>query len=167
MQYMRAVIVLLFTLFLPASLLADNFISVFMEKYAQEDKLLNNVNIGKTMLDMMAENTADGELKNVFKELDSICIVSSDDVEDSKYYFEMANDLFVESFTDYEEVVSVNETGSKISVWMNKQGEELQELILVALDGDGGFSVISVSGKIDFDSLSKLSGSLKSGEQLP
>lgn len=164
---MRAVIVLLFTLFLPASLLADNFISVFMEKYAQEDKLLNNVNIGKTMLDMMAENTADGELKNVFKELDSICIVSSDDVEDSKYYFEMANDLFVESFTDYEEVVSVNETGSKISVWMNKQGEEMQELILVALDGDGGFSVISVSGKIDFDSLSKLSGSLKSGEQLP
>lgn len=167
MQYMRAVIVLLFTLFLPASLLADNFISVFMEKYAQEDKLLNNVNIGKTMLDMMAENTADGELKNVFKELDSICIVSSDDVEDSKYYFEMANDLFVESFTDYEEVVSVNETGSKISVWMNKQREEMQELILVALDGDGGFSVISVSGKIDFDSLSKLSGSLKSGEQLP
>lgn len=167
MQYMRAVIVLLFTLFLPASLLADNFISVFMEKYAQEDKLLNNVNIGKTMLDMMAENTADGELKNVFKELDSICIVSSDDVEDSKYYFEMANDLFVESFTDYEEVVSVNETGSKISVWMNKQGEEMQELILVALDGDGGFSVISVSGNIDFDSLSKLSGSLKSGEQLP
>lgn len=164
---MRAVIVLLFTLFLPASLLADNFISVFMEKYAQEDKLLNNVNIGKTMLDMMAENTADGELKNVFKELSSIRIVSSDDVEDSKYYFEMANDLFVESFTDYEEVVSVNETGSKISVWMNKQGEELQELILVALDGDGGFSVISVSGKIDFDSLSKLSGSLKSGEQLP
>lgn len=164
---MRAVIVLLFTLFLPASLLADNFISVFMEKYAQEDKLLNNVNIGKTMLDMMAENTADEELKNVFKELSSIRIVSSDDVEDSKYYFEMANDLFVESFTDYEEVVSVNETGSKISVWMNKQGEEMQELILVALDGDGGFSVISVSGKIDFDSLSKLSGSLKSGEQLP
>lgn len=167
MQYMRAVIVLLFTLFLPASLLADNFISVFMEKYAQEDKLLNNVNIGKTMLDMMAENTADEELKNVFKELSSIRIVSSDDVEDSKYYFEMANDLFVESFTDYEEVVSVNETGSKISVWMNKQREEMQELILVALDGDGGFSVISVSGKIDFDSLSKLSGSLKSGEQLP
>lgn len=164
---MRAVIVLLFTLFLPASLLADNFISVFMEKYAQEDKLLNNVNIGKTMLDMMAENTADEELKNVFKELSSIRIVSSDDVEDSKYYFEMANDLFVESFTDYEEVVSVNETGSKISVWMNKQREEMQELILVALDGDGGFSVISVSGKIDFDSLSKLSGSLKSGEQLP
>ncbi|SFL20595.1 DUF4252 domain-containing protein [Proteiniphilum acetatigenes] len=164
---MRIVMVMLFSLLLPAALLADNFVSVFMERCAEDERLLNNVNIGKTMLDRMAANTDDEELKSTFKELNSIRIISSDNVEDSKYYFKKANELIKESFMDYEEVVSLSEIGSKISVWVKRQGEEKQDLILIALDSDGKLSIITVSGKIDFDSISKLSGSLRDGQQFP
>ena len=164
---MRIVLLMLFSVFLPSTLFADNFVSLFMEKCAEEERPLNNVNIGRTMLDKMAANTDDEELKNAFKELNSIRIISSDNVDDSKYYFKKANELIKESFYDYEEVVSLNEMGSKISVWVKNLNEEMQSLILFAIENDGKFSVITVSGKINFDSISKLSGSLRSGDPFP
>ena len=164
---MRIVLLMLFSVFLPSTLFADNFVSLFMEKCAEEERPLNNVNIGRTMLDKMAANTDDEELKNAFKELNSIRIISSDNVDDSKYYFKKANELIKESFYDYEEVVSLNEMGSKISVWVKNWNEEMQSLILFAIENDGKFSVITVSGKINFDSISKLSGSLRSGAPFP
>lgn len=164
---MRIVLLMLFSVVLPSTLFADNFVSLFMEKCAEEERPLNNVNIGRTMLDKMAANTDDEELKNAFKELNSIRIISSDNVDDSKYYFKKANELIKESFYDYEEVVSLNEMGSKISVWVKNLNEEMQSLILFAIENDGKFSVITVSGKINFDSISKLSGSLRSGAPFP
>jgi len=158
---------MLFSVFLPSTLFADNFVSVFMEKCAEEERPLNNVNIGKTMLEKMAANTDDEELKNTFKELNSIRVISSDNVEDSKYYFKKANELIKEAFYDYDEAVSVNEIGSKISVWVKRQEEERQDVVLIALDSDGKLSIVTVSGKIDFESISKLSGSLRNGEQFP
>ena len=158
---------MLFSVLLPGTLFADNFVSVFMEKCAEDERPLNNVNIGKAMLEKMAANTDDEELKNTFKELNSIRIISSDNVEDSKYYFKKADGLIKELFYDYEEVASVNEMGSKISVWVKRQGEERQDVILIALDSDGKLSIITVSGKIDFNSISKLSGSLRNGQPFP
>lgn len=164
---MKIIIVALFSLFLPGTLFADNFVSVFMDRCAENGRPLNNVNIGKTMLDKMAANTDDEELKAAFRDLHSIRIVSADNVEDSKYYFKKANELIKESFGDYEEAVSLSETGSKVSVWMKRHDEEKQDLILISLDSDGKLSIITVSGKIDFNSISKLSGSLRNGQQLP
>ncbi len=164
---MKILITALFSLLLPYALHAHNFVSVFMEKCAENKRPLNNVNIGKAMLEKMADNTDDEELKTAFKELNSIRIVSTDNAGDSKYYFNKAGELIKESFKDYEEAVSVNEMGSKITVWVKRKGEEKQDLILVMLDSDAKFSVITVSGKIDFNSLSKLSGSLRGQQQLP
>lgn len=164
---MRKIVIVLFSLLLSGGLFADNFVSVFMEKCAEDERRLHNVNIGKTMLEKMAANTDDEELKSAFKELNSIRIISSDNVDDSRYYFKKANELIKESFYDYEEVVSVNEMGSKISVWVKRLDEERQDLILFALESDGKLSIITVSGKIDFNSISKLSGTLRNGQQLP
>lgn len=164
---MKLILALLFSLIMPASLLADDFVTLFMEKCAEDDRPLNNVNIGKTMLDKMAANTDDEELKTAFKGLNSIRIVSSDNQEDSNFYFQKADELIKESFSDYEEAVSLSGMGSKTSVWMKKSDEDKQDLILLAIDGDGKLSIITVSGKIDFDSLSKLPGSLRNGQQLP
>lgn len=164
---MRIILGVMFSFLLPGALFADNFVSVFMERCAEDERPLSNINIGRTMLDKMAANTDDEELKNTFKELNSIRMINSDNVEDSKYYFKKANELIKESFYDYDEAVSVSEMGSKISVWVKRQGEERQDLILIALDNDGKLSIITVSGKIDFNSISKLSGSLRNGQQFP
>ena len=88
-------------------------------------------------------------------------------MDDSKYYYQKATELIKESFYDYDEAVSLTEMGSKISVWMKRLGEEKQDLILIMLEGDGKLSIITVSGKIDFDSISKLAGSLRNGQQFP
>jgi len=144
-----------------ASLFANDFVSKFIEKYSEDNRPLNIVNIGKTMLDKMADNTEDEDLKNAFRKLKSIRIVSTENAKDSRYYFQKANELVHEEFSDYEEVVSVNEKNSKISVWMKKEDENNEDLILVSLDENSKLTIITVSGKIDFKSISKLSGTLK------
>jgi hypothetical protein len=163
---MRKTLLILFILVVSATVSANDFVTQFIEKYAEEERPLSNVNIGKTMLDKMAANTNDEELKNAFKELSSIRIVSSEDGGDSRYYFKKANELVKEAFGDYEEVVSVNERESKVSVLMKKRDEEMQDLILISLDDNSQLTIITVSGKIDFNSISKLSGSLKNDQTL-
>jgi len=158
---MRKTLLLVFVLSLSASLFANGFVTLFMEQYAEDNRPLSNVNIGKTMLGKMAENTEDEELKQTFKELNSISIVSSDNKRDSRFYFKKANELAQEAFGDYEEVVSVNEKDSKISLWMKKADEDTTNLILISLDENSKLTIIAVSGKIDFQSMAKLSGSLK------
>jgi hypothetical protein len=98
--------------------------------------------------------------------LQSIRIVSSDNETDSRYYFEKAYELIQEEFTDYEEIVSVNERYSRISVWMKKENEKRQDIILISLDENSQLSIISVSGKIDFSSIAKLSGAFKNEPSL-
>lgn len=159
---MKKILLILSLLFFSISISADDFVNRFIEKYSESERPLNNVNIGKTMLDRMAENSSDEELKSAFKELTSIRIVSSEEPEDSRYYYDKANELVREAFSDYEEVVSVNESMSRISVFIKRESDEKQNLILITLDNNGKFSLVTVSGKIDFDSISKLSGSLKS-----
>jgi hypothetical protein len=149
------------------SLFANGFVTQFINKYGEEDRPLNNVNIGKTMLDKMAANTEDEELRSAFKELKSIRIVSSEDAKDSRYYFQKANELIKEEFGDYEEVVSVNERNSRISVWMKREDDKKQDLILISLDENSKLSIITVSGKIDLKSISRLSGTLKNESAAP
>ena len=158
---MRKTGLIIIILLSSASLFANDFVSQFIERYSAEDRPLNNVNIGKTMLDKMADNTEDEELKNAFRELKSIRIVSTENAKDSRHYFQKANELVREEFSDYEEVVSVNEKNSRISVWMKKEDEKKQDLILISLDENSKLTIITVSGKIDFKSISKLSGTLK------
>src|SRR5690554_2425989 len=110
---MKKILLILSLLFFSISISADDFVNRFIEKYSESERPLNNVNIGKTMLDRMAENSSDEELKSAFKELTSIRIVSSEEPEDSRYYYDKANELVREAFSDYEEVVSVNESMSK------------------------------------------------------
>ncbi len=158
---MRKTGLIIIILLSSASLFANDFVTQFIDKYSEEGRPLNNVNIGKTMLDKMAANTEDEELKNAFRELKSIRIVSSENAKDSKHYFQKANELVREEFSDYEEVVSVNEKDSRISVWMKNEDENRQNLILISLDENSKLTIITVSGKIDFKSISKLSGTLK------
>ena len=163
---MNRTTILMIMLLASTTLFANDFITQVIQKYSEEDRPLNNVNIGKKMLDKMAANTQDEELQNTFKELHSIRIVNSDNAKDSRYYFEKANELIETEFGDYEEVVSVNEKLSRISVWMKKDKDKRQEIILISLDENSQLSIITVSGKIDFSTISKLSGTLKNEPDL-
>lgn len=160
---MRKIFLLLFTLFLATSIFANDFITRFLKECVETERPVSNVNIGKAMLNKMASNTSDEELKTIFCELNSIRIITTENKADSKYYFEKAKEMASSEFTDYGEVVSVNEQRSKINILMKKTDENTQDLILMALD-DSKLTIITVSGNIDFNSISKLSDSLRKGE---
>lgn len=159
---------IVFTLFLVTSVFANDFIGKFLKECVETDRPISNVNIGNAMLNKMAANTTDEELKATFRELNSIRIITTENKDDSKYYFEKAKELASSEFTDYVEVVSVNERRSKINILMKKIDEKTQDLILIALDDDSKLTIITVSGNIDFNSISKLSSTLReSGTEEP
>lgn len=163
---MKKTILIACLIALPALLSASDVVTLFMERYAQDSRPLNNVNIGKAMLEQMAENTTDEELKKTFGMLNSIRIISSDSKRDSRYYFRKAEELISESYSDYQEVVSVNEENGRISVWLKEMSESEQDLIFLSLDEEGKFTLINVTGQIDFEAISRLSGSLKNKAEL-
>lgn len=151
---------------LPVLLSASDFVAQFMERYAENNRPLNNVNIGKDMLEKMAEETTDSELQAAFNKLNSICIISSNNRRDSRYYFRKAGKLVKESYSDYREVVSINEQDSHVSVWLKEESATDQHLILVSLDEENKFTVITLTGEIDFNSIARLSKSLKDKPEL-
>lgn len=154
----------LLALFLTTSIFASDFVAKFLKECVESERPVNNVNIGNAMLNKMASNTRDEELKATFRELNSIRIITTENKTDSKYYFEKAKEMAFSEFTDFKEVVSVNERRSKINILFKKIDEKTQELILIALDDDSKLTIITVSGNIDFKSISKLAGSLREGE---
>lgn len=163
---MKKTILIAWLIALPALLIASDFVSLFMERCAEEKRPLNNVNIGETMLETMAENTIDEELKETFRKLKSIRIINSDNKRDSRHYYRKADELIRDSFADYREVVTVNEEDTRVSVWMKEISDKEQDLILLSLDNEGKFTVITVNGEIDLNSISRLSGTLKNEPEL-
>lgn len=163
---MKKTILIAWLIALPALLIASDFVTLFMERCAEEKRPLNNVNIGETMLETMAENTIDEELKETFRKLKSIRIINSDNKRDSRHYYRKADELIRDSFADYREVVTVNEEDTRVSVWMKEINDKEQDLILLSLDNEGKFTVITVNGEIDLNSISRLSGTLKNEPEL-
>jgi hypothetical protein len=66
----------------------------------------------------------------------------------------------LEEFKDYQELVSLNEKNAKIHIYFKQESEKLQDLIFIGLDDEEKLSIITITGKIDFASISKLSDSL-------
>ncbi|MDR1517048.1 MAG: DUF4252 domain-containing protein [Dysgonamonadaceae bacterium] len=151
----------LFAICLASPIFAGDFITRFLNQCVEGNRLVNNVNIGKTMLNKMIDITGDESLKTAFHDLRSIRLVTTENPSDSKFYFEKARDLASAEFGDYQEVVSVNEKRNKMSVLIREEGSDDQDIILILLDDNHNLTLITLSGKIDLASLSKLSTTLE------
>lgn len=161
---MKKNLLILFALLLTNSIFAKDFVTSFLRDCVEKERPVSNVNIGNSMLNRMAANTDDEQLKTTFRELKSIRIITTENKKDSKYYFDKAKELISEQFKDYNEVVSVNERRTKTSILLKKINEKTQEFILIALDDDSKLTIVAVLGNIDFDTISKLSNSFRESE---
>lgn len=142
------------------SLSGADFITEFLNTCVEEKRPVSNVNIGKPILEKMASNTNDEELKKIFQNLNSIRIITTEDKKDAHHYFKKANELAAREFSDYQEVVSVNERNTKINVLTKSKDDKNQDIIFIGLDEDNKLTIINITGKIDFHAISKLSDSL-------
>ncbi|MDR1784049.1 MAG: DUF4252 domain-containing protein [Dysgonamonadaceae bacterium] len=158
---MKKYLLSLLLLLLASPIFAGDFVTQFLNKCVDEKRPVNNVNIGKTMLNKMIDVTGDESLKAAFHDLKSIRLVTTENPKDSKFYFEKAKELASTDFESYQEVVSVNENKNKMSVLIRKEGENDQDVILISLDDNRNLTIITLSGKIDLALLSKLSSTLE------
>ncbi|MDD2243759.1 MAG: DUF4252 domain-containing protein [Dysgonamonadaceae bacterium] len=157
---MKKIVTIIFTLLMTATtLMAGDFVSRFMGTITEENNTLNNVNIGKKMLDKMSDEIGDKDLAKLFRNLNSIRIITCDNIQDSRFYFNKANEFLKENYADYDEIVSVNDPKNKINTVLKKENNNT-DIILISLDEEGKLSIINVSGKIDLESFSKLSNSI-------
>ena len=87
---MKRIFLFLLTLFMASSAFAGDFITRFLKECVEPERPVSNVNIGKAMLDKMAANTSDEELKATFRELKSIRIITTENRSDSRHYYDKA-----------------------------------------------------------------------------
>ena len=90
------------------------------------------MNIGKPILEKMASNTNDEELKKIFQNLNSIRIITTEDKKTHTIISKEANELAAREFSDYQEVVSVNERNTKINVLAKAKTIKIRTLFLSA-----------------------------------
>ncbi len=158
----KTVSIIFFFIALSIPSFAGDFISSFMKKCVESKHPVSNINIGKKMLEKLIPKTDDEDLKNVFRDLNSIRLITSDKKSDSKMYFKKAHELIKTDYNDYKEVISVNDKNTKMSILLKDLGNSSQDLIMVGLDENNHLTIINVSGKIDFKSIGKLSEALNS-----
>jgi hypothetical protein len=157
---MKNIVFLFLFIFTTASFAGGDFITEFLNTCVEAKMPVNNVNIGRPMLEKMASNTNDEEVKKTFQNLNSIRIITTENKKDARHYFKKANELIADKFSDYEEVVSVNDKNTKINVVMKNKDNKNQDIIFIGLDDEGKLTIINIAGKIDFHAISKLSDSL-------
>ncbi len=137
-----------------------DFVAEFLDTCVEAKRPVSNVNIGRPMLEKMASNTNDEELKKIFQNLSCIRIITTENKKDAHFYFKKANELIADKFSDYQEVVSVNDRNTKINILMKSKDNKNQDIIFIGLDNDDKLTIINITGKIDFHAISKLSDSL-------
>lgn len=158
---MRKIITTVFLVFLTISLSAQDVISSFLDEYEKMEDL-EVVTIGKKMLDLMQSLTPeDKEFTDVLKSLESIKVLNSSDSTLNKMYYESAYNLLTSKKNkNFEELVSFK--GEENMLIMVKESKGIiKELVLLS---DGGkknqFSLISLSGNLKLEDLTKFSKAL-------
>jgi hypothetical protein len=129
------------------SLFAEDIITAFLDKHGNDDSL-EVISIGKSMIDKMCGLTAENlEFKKTLESLDNIRIIHSTDSVISSEYFDSALQIKAEN-AEYKEV----ETVENMSVLIRKSKEKVKEVLLLIND-ESGFNMISIRGEIDMNNL--------------
>jgi hypothetical protein len=130
-----------------ASLFAEDIITAFLDKHGNDDNL-EVISIGKSMIDKMCGLTAENlELKKTLESLDNIRVIHTTDSVISSEYFDSAIQIKDEN-AEYKEVEAIE----NMSVLIRKSKEKVREVLLLIND-ESGFNMISIRGEIDMNNL--------------
>ena len=163
---MGRTIFILFFIWINSSVLAQDIVKSFIDKHGKDDNL-EIITIGKktieTMYPLISENP---DLIEVIKNLESIRIISSKDMEINKEYYDSARKLLSKS-KRMKELFSMSEDNKELIITVRESKNSIKELILLS-EQDDGFNLISISGAINLDVLLKYSDgfNIKELEQL-
>ncbi len=158
-------ILLLSLIFLPFGLIAqESPIDAIIDKYGDEDGFTTIV-ITSEMFSLFSTIEVDDEnndFANLVEDLSSIKIITFDNESKSKnakldFYQSLMKDLPAQNYT---ELMSVKEKDQNVKFFIRKlESGKIGEMIMVS-GGDEDNTLISITGQIDLNDMSKLSHSL-------
>ncbi len=153
-------ILLLFACILPLlNIYSQDLGSLFLEKHG-DDKSLDVINIGKTMLSLVQTMAPDAETQEALNGIDKIRIISSDSIKSDKY-FKSAYEMLTKKNSGFESLISMKGDHQNVCVMVKKVDGVAKDLVLLNKEGKG-FNLICISGdSINLKVLSKLSQKVK------
>lgn len=138
------------------------------EKYAGQDGF-TSVNISKELFQMIMKMDIKGEgtqdvkdMQQMMEQLDGLKVITYENKENpekAKAYYKEFSALYPS--TSFPELMVIKEKGNNVR-FLTKQDDKgkIQELVMLA-EEDGEVTVLSLVGRIDMSTVSKLSGSMK------
>ena len=158
---MKKIIFISFFTLLTGALSAQDLVSSFLKKHNESDEF-QVTTIGKKMLDMLITIAQQGEIEMAksLEGLDNIRALSSSDTTKYNEYYTTACDLIHKS-RGFEIVMSSQSPGSNTVLAVKESKGIVKELVLISGDEQtGNFNLISLTGKINLDTLAKYAGKL-------
>jgi hypothetical protein len=98
------------------------------------------------------------EVLDAMKDLTGIRIISSDDSESNVDYQKAIKEVGKE----YEVLMSIDDKEEKVRFYVREEGNDIAELFMV-VGGKGNLFLMSISGIIDLEKISKISKNMNIG----
>lgn len=154
---MKKVFTLLLVALFPLLVLAQNSaIDKVFKKYGDRDGF-TVVTISKGLLKMVANMDDDRESQDFLGRVHEIKVLADEHHHTGiNLYDEVLSDL---NKNDYEELMTVKSEGEEVLMLAKKDGDILEELIIL-VGGSDDNALVYISGKMNMKDLSKLSSSV-------
>jgi len=151
----------LFAICVTATLVAQDAIDKYFSNYA-DDPNFTSIVISSKMFGLFSNIEVDDpdnrEVLDAMKDISGIRIITSDN-EDSKVDYKKA---ISQVGKDYELLMSVDEKDEKVRFFVREEGDEISELFMI-VGGEGNLFLMSISGLIDLNKISKISKNMDIG----
>jgi hypothetical protein len=143
------------------SVMAQDAIDRYFSKYA-DDPEFTSITVSSKMFGLFSDIETDDpdnkEVLDAMKDLTGIRIITSDD-SDSKEDYQKA---IKEIGKEYEMLMSVDDKDEKVRFFVREESGQIAELFMVA-GGKGNLFLMSISGIIDLEKISKISKNMNIG----
>jgi hypothetical protein len=154
---MKKIIILLALAAFPFLINAQDFVDNLINKY-QGEKGFTTVVINSALFDIAAAIDDDEDLQKMKGMIDNIRIIAMEDHfgSDLNFFDEMKAQVDTKA---YVELMTVKEHDNDVVFYVQYEGKDIKELLLVAGGSDEN-AVISIKGNIDLKKMASLSNSV-------
>jgi len=135
----------------------DDAIGKFFGKYV-DDSRFTIVSVSPKMFRLLSKvnwDTIPSDLRQTVTGLHSLRILSTETTP-QQFYKEALSRI---DMKEYEELITIRDKQDNVRFVIKETGGIVHELLMIAVDDDG-FTLMSFTGDIDLDKLSRLSSSL-------
>ena len=157
----KKLILSLATIAMTFSVMAQDAIDRYFSKYADNPEF-TSITISSKMFGLFSNIETDDpdnkEVLDAMKDLTGIRIISSDDSESNVDYQKAIKVIGKE----YEMLMSVDDKDEKVRFFVREESGQIAELFMI-VGGKGNLFLMSISGIIDLEKISKISKNMNIG----